>query len=513
MAQIEIIEIPAEMPKGWDIADAIRDNHWSWTEILQFIHERAKPVETQLLLPQLFDKKSGKPNLNHSTMARLMKSLYGHKLRFDAHTKKWHIWNGKFLERDEVGRIYDYAKETCQFVYNRALELAKEDSNPNELFSVAKYAITAQNASQIDDIIKMASKEKGIRVKHQDFDANSYIFNLQNGTYDLKADVFREHRITDNITKIVGYNYDKDSRCPFWKQTLRLVFRDDKRKIQFLQRFIGYCLTGAVDEQCFLFFYGQGKNGKSTITSALEMLFGEYFCKSPSDMLMFHKTERISNDIARLAGARLVVCDEVQDGLKLDEARVKNLTGGDSITARFLYQELFTFQPTHKIIMFGNHRPIIRGTDEGIWRRVILVPFNIEIPEERRLPMGQVKENLRNELPGIFNWALDGYRNYKIVGKLHIPPSVKEASNLYRTDSDSIGQFIRECCLQSIHLRIKCKLLYDEYKDWCRENNEYATSYRAFNERVKEKGFVNKAGTGNRHFWLGIDTKANVKTG
>ena len=507
MAEIKIVEIPEGMPKGWDIADAILVDGFTKSELCRFVEENSKPVETEILLPQLFDKKSGKPNLNHSTMAQLMKSRFGDRLRFDAQSRKWHIWNGKRFQKDEIGEIYDYAKSTCKYVYDRALEMAKNDNNPKDLFGIANYAISAQNAKNIEDIIKMASKEKGIRIAHNDFDRNEFLFNLQNGTYDLEQDMFRGHLKSDNLTKIVDYEYNADAECPFWEQALEMIFNDDTKKIRFLQRFIGHCLTGSVDEQCLLFFYGKGKNGKSTITSLLEMMFGDYFRKAPADMLMFHTGTRISNDIASIAGTRLVVCDEVQDGIRLDEARVKNLTGGDSITARFLYHESFTFQPTHKLIMFGNHRPNIHGTDDGIWRRMVVVPFNVEIPEEKRIPMGKIKEILKNELSGIFNWALKGYRKYKSIGKLNPPKSIRDASFMYRIDSDTTRQFLSQCCIESKLLKVKCKELYEEYRDWCICNNEFAPSYRAFNERLKEKGLSNKAGTGNLHYWVGVGLK------
>jgi putative DNA primase/helicase len=271
--------------------------------------------------------------------------------------------------------------------------------------------------------------------------------------------------------------------------------------IAYLQRAIGYSLTGNAGEQCLFFLHGHGSNGKSTFIESLTTLLGDFSVKTPIESLLVKKGGGgIPNDLARLNGVRLVTASEVDDGNRLNESLVKDLTGGDTISARFLHGEFFDFKPIFKLWMFGNHKPIIRGTDKGMWRRVHLIEFGVTIsPDEkdRLLP-----EKLRNELPGILAWAVQGCLNWQKEG-LNPPPKVLKATAEYQAEMDILGVFISERCTIGDGLKASAKELYAAYKTWALDSGEFVATQRRFGQSLTERGFQRVRKT-DGIWWHGI---------
>lgn len=270
--------------------------------------------------------------------------------------------------------------------------------------------------------------------------------------------------------------------------------------IRYLQKAVGYSLTGDTGEQVLFFLYGTGANGKSVFLNVLQELMGDYAQQAPASLLMA-KSEGIPNDVARLKGARFVATIETEEGKRLAENLVKQLTGGDTVSARFLRQEYFEFKPECKLWMASNHKPIIRGSDYGIWRRIHLIPFTVTIPPEnrdRRLP-----DKLRAELPGILRWAVDGLRIWLEEG-LTPPLKVQAATEEYREDMDSIGTFLSECCVTEPTAKVPVRTLYETYVRWCQENGETPMKQRMLGKRLKERGFQQEKSTGGRMAWYGL---------
>jgi putative DNA primase/helicase len=269
--------------------------------------------------------------------------------------------------------------------------------------------------------------------------------------------------------------------------------------IEYLQRAIGYSLTGSTGEQCLFFAYGTGANGKTVLLETIQSLLGDYSLNAPADMLMMRQ-RGIPNDIARLSGARFVAMNETADCERLDEARVKDMTGGDTLTARFLRCEYFDFQPQYKLWIRGNHKPQISGTDDGIWRRLHLIPFTVQIPEAER--DHNLSECLKRELPGILAWAVQGCLEWKRRG-LKPPHEVRQAVYEYRSEMDVLGNFIDECCLIGSY-QVKAKDLYDAYVEWARENGEYPVNKKKFGLALTERAFQRKR-TREAWYYLGIE--------
>ena len=271
------------------------------------------------------------------------------------------------------------------------------------------------------------------------------------------------------MRKLAPVEFYPEAKCPTFIGFLHRILGGDEELIGFLQRAIGYSLTGDTGEQVLFVLNGTGANGKSTLIRVLQELLGEYGQQTPMETLMVTKSTGVPNDIARLEGARFVAAVEAESGQRLAEAKLKQLTGGDRLAARFLYGEHFEFTPVCKLWLATNKLPEVRGTDEGIWRRFRVIPFNVTIPEaerDRSLP-----EKLRAELPGILNWALAGCLDWQRNG-LCPPAKITDATKAYRDDMDGVAQFVGDCCVMDREADVTVKALYDNYVEWVKQTGK-----------------------------------------
>jgi putative DNA primase/helicase len=301
------------------------------------------------------------------------------------------------------------------------------------------------------------------------------------------------------ITKIANVEYDQKADCPMWKQFVREIMDYKADIIKFVQIAAGWALSGDISEQTMFILFGTGANGKSTFLNTVMYLLGDYAIATPTETFM-KKSNEYTNDIARLRGTRFVTTTEAEQGRRLSEPLIKKITGNDQMTARFLYGEFFNFVPTFKIFMATNHKPVIKGTDYGIWRRIKLIPFTTRIPEEKQDKHLELK--LRGEASGILNWLLEGAALWKREG-LKAPKAVLLATDEYRGEMDVIGNFLKDNCVQEKDLTIRIRELYKAYTDWCDVNNEHAVSERFFSMRLKEMGFE-QSRTAEARFWVGV---------
>jgi putative DNA primase/helicase len=333
-------------------------------------------------------------------------------------------------------------------------------------------------------------------------DAGSWLLNVENGTLDLRTGELRPHRRDDLITKIAAVDHDSRATCPTWLAFLDRVLGGSQELAAFLQRAIGYSLTGEATEQVLFLLYGTGANGKSTFLETARALLGEYAIQASFDTFLAKQDVSREHALARLRGARFVSGSEAEAGARLNEVLVKTLTGGDAVTARFLYREFFEYEPRFKVFLAANHKPTIKGSDHAIWRRIRLVPFTVTIPEQERDP--KLREKLRAELPGILNWALEGCLAWQREG-LGEPPEVKDATAEYREDMDTLAPFITERCETFPDSRGGSTELYKAYATWSGANGEKPMSQTSFSLRLNERGFERKrsGGNGNR-VWFGI---------
>jgi putative DNA primase/helicase len=341
----------------------------------------------------------------------------------------------------------------------------------------------------------------GVSVSVNDLDADPWLIGTPDGMIDLKSGQPITPDRDKLITKSIGASYDATATCPIWEKFLHTVTDGDAELSQFLQAAIGYTLTGSNREQCLFFLHGTGSNGKGVFSETIKRLIGDYGQTAPESLFTKDRNQSATNDIARLAGCRMAIAAELEEGTHFAESRVKALTGGDTITARFLHKEFFDFQPTHHFWISGNHRPRVTGTDAGIWRRIRLVPFTVTILEaekDKDLP-----NKLAAELTGILNWALEGGMRWQREG-LETPACVKQATEEYRAEEDVLGQFLAECTEESTGDRVTMSNLFEAYQAWAIEGGiRYPLTARAFNKKLDERG-MHRTNSNGQRYWDGI---------
>lgn len=405
--------------------------------------------------------------------------------------KCWLIWDGQRWQRDELGGAP---------IMRDAIGVIRGTISKSTDPAVSKWALKSQERKMLNSMVELAKALPGIPSAPSDFDRDDWLLNLPNGTLDLRTGELRSPRREDRITRLGGVPYDPDPDIELWIKFLDRV-TDGSRDLQtFLCRAAGYSLTGSTREQCLMFLYGSGRNGKSTFMDLMMHCMGDYAVHTPTETLMVKRENPgVPNDLARLKGARLVAATETEAGKRLAESLVKQLTGGDPITARYLHAEFFTFTPTFKLWMSGNHKPAIRGSDEGIWRRMRLVPFDVRIPESEADP--DLKDKLKAAAQGILRWMVEGCLDWQQTRGMPMPAQVENATSGYRRDMDTIGDFIEECIEAAPNEFLPSGQVYKAYRTWCEEHGEHARTQKALSQEMVDRGFtLGQIGGGVRGF-------------
>lgn len=430
---------------------------------------------------------------------------YGRQIRYVYPWKSWLFYDGERWGRDLSGHIPRLMKETVQLIYREASQEASQTRRK----AIAKFAFSAEAEAKRRAAILSAQSEVGIPVLPESLDRDGFLLNVKNGSLDLRTGQLIPHDPGHMITKLAPVHFLQEADCPNWLKFLDRIFISNKRLIEYLQRVVGYSLTGNTSEQILHFLYGLGANGKSTFIKILMGMLGDYAIQTATETIMIRKNGGgIPNDLAALRGARFVSAQEVDSGHRMSESLIKQMTGGDRITARFLHGEFFEFDPEFKLWISGNSKPAIRGTDYAIWRRVRVIPFNVQIPpSEQDKKLG---EKLQGELPGILNWALDGCLAWQREGGLNPTEEVLLATEGYKSEMDIVGRFINERCSVDPRYVVAARDLYGDFKDWSEEQGEkWIMTQQAFGMRLKEKGFESKrGGSTGAYRYSGIGLKA-----
>jgi putative DNA primase/helicase len=429
--------------------------------------------------------------------AERLADRHGTNLRYCHPWGKWLVYDGTRWHVDDRGSVVRLAKDAARSIF----EEAKEAPSDMKATQLGKWASSSLSESKLRAMISLAQSEPGIPVLPEEMDASPDLLNVLNGTIDLRAGKLREHRREDLITKLAPVEYDPNAAAPMWAQTLERVLPDPEVRA-FFKKLCGYALTGDVSEQMLPVLYGTGANGKSTVLNTLLAVLGHYGMQAAPDLLVAKKGSH-PTELADLFGMRLVASIEVEDGSRLAESLVKQLTGGDRVKARKMRQDFWEFEPTHKVLMACNHKPQVRGTDNAIWRRIRLVPFTETIPpaeQDKQLP-----EKLRAEASGILAWAVEGCLEWRREG-LQAPEEVRKATAGYRSEMDVLGTFLRDCCELGAEHNIAVKDLYGAYKFWCEENGERPETQRRFGSRLTERGGFERyrGGADGGHRWRGV---------
>jgi putative DNA primase/helicase len=463
--------------------------------------------EVRLRKPKVTDDRTAAPDLlrglgctDYGNAQRLVR-WHGENLRHCYQFGAWLAWTGTHWTPDPAA-AERFAKDTVLRIYQEVGSLA----DARDRGVLHRHAVVSEQAPRIAAMLSLARSEPGIPVKPDDLDRDLWLLNCANGTLDLRTGTLQPHRRDDRITRCLRVNFDQGAECPRWQAFLHRILDGNADLIGFVQRAVGYTLTGSTAERCLFILHGGGQNGKTVFLEGLRLLLGDYVARTPTQTLLAKRGDSIPNDLARLRGVRLVTASETGDGNRLDEALVKDITGGDRVVARFMRGEWFEFTPHFKIFLSTNHKPRITGTDDAIWDRLRLVPFLIRIPEEERRPMEQMLAEFDAELAGILNWAVQGCLDWQRHG-LGEPPEVRIATLDYRGEMDTLGEFLADCCLLRPDARVSSHDLYEEYKRWATDAGERVWSHKRFAQGLEQRGSqqgFRKQHTREGRVWHGI---------
>ena len=442
---------------------------------------------------------------------------WGHCTRFDANRGVWMIWRGNHWAPDEeneaVLRMTRVAKSILEVEAVALRACANDIDDPCLAMAKKVYVegLKLHNYRTISAALQIARVLPGMATRTSQYDSDPMVFNCESGVIDLRTGLMSQHRPEQLLTKICPVKLGgADTKCDRWMQFLDEISCGDDELKTYFQRVVGYILTGSMEEQCFFLFYGGGANGKSTFINVIKYLMGAY--AQQVDFTTFMDMNRGAaprNDLAALVGKRFVVSPEGMEGKSLDETVVKQFTGGDAMSVRFLNKEFFTFQPVGKIVLASNHLPVVKGTDQGIWRRMRLVPFLAKFDETKADK--RLLEKLIAEAPAILRWAVEGSQMWLKDG-LGIPSVVAAATMNYRSSMDIFQTFIDERCSVSFTSNVGSQVIYDAYLDWCVSAGIRMPMKQAvFNMRLEERGFVRKK-TSAQNVWTGVTLKPMTHT-
>lgn len=429
--------------------------------------------------------------------ARRLVELHGQGLRHDHVAGVWLVWDGTRWAPDTSGELDRRAKDTAAELLRDSADCSTDDAKR----ATAKHALATANAGRLRAMIDLARSELGIPVQADDFDADPLLLNVANGLLNLRTGSLGPHRSEALCTRMSPVAYDPAAQAPEFAAFLERVLPDHDVR-EFVQRLAGYALSGDCREQVLPVMVGAGANGKSTLIELLREVLGDYAVTVPPDLIVTRRDGAPAPyGLIRLRGVRLATASETESGAKLSTSLVKQLTGGDTVTAREHYSRFVDFRVTATFVLSTNHRPVIRDTTESIWRRVKLVPFDVVIPSAERDPA--LPERLRQELPGVLAWAVQGCLAWQKAG-LGSACAIDDATSAYRSDSDPLGAFLEEKCVLNDQLSVRSAALYGRWSEWCVTRGEQSGSAAEMGTRMSERGLRSKRSTGGRAIYRGL---------
>ena len=466
-----VLSIPDGKPVGWDVADALISI--PAFDIDAFINNCEKLTISKINNSALIEAFNEGDWRTEDGIASVLSKVYGADWKYCSGWGQWYFWNGRRWVNDTI-LLFNYkVREVC-----REASMQAEDAQQNLRAKIA-------SAGTVSNIERLARADPTHATTVEMWDADPMLFNTTGGIIDLSTGKLGPHErnkfITKSATATPQYN------CPLWLEFLTVITGGDTELIAYLQRVIGYCMTGLTTEHALFFLYGTGANGKTVFLNVISSILGDYSKTAPMETFMDTRSDRHPTDLAGLRGARFVCANETEQGRRWNESKIKAITGGDIISARLMRQDFFEFKPQFKLLIAGNHKPSISNVDEAMSRRIHLIPFTVFIPPEMRDK--HLTTKLLNERDGILAWAVQGLMQWRELGGLHPPKAVTKATQEYLDAEDAVGRWLEDCCEIDSSAFTPSKWLFESWKNWADEYGEYVGSSRRLSDQLIARKF------------------------
>ena len=432
---------------------------------------------------------------DHANATRFVDKFHN-QLLFVPAWKKWLGWDGKRWAEDNNTRVYQLAKSYAKSLFKEVGNLAEDPTiDPSALNAARKFAKQSNDRNRMQNFVAMAQCDHRVVCDVDELNRNPNLLNVQNGTVDLQTGQLLSHNSNDRLTQVAGTKFNPAAKCPQWEETIDLVFDGDQELSKYVQQLLGYSISGLFVEAVLPICYGDGNNGKSTVWNVVSLILGDYATMANHSLLLAVKQGH-DTQLANLYQRRFVAISEPEKGLSLSEARVKELTGDKIVSCRRLYENYWAFVPTHTFWLSTNHKPQISGTDEGIWRRIKLIPFTVDIGKKTKVKKGFIDTLVREEASGILNWLLAGFASWRKNG-FQEPGIVKQATAEYRLNEDQVARFIAERCIEKPGIETPAKLLQRAFRSWggTMSDTSFGTQLGARYQKLKRRGGPNRDAT------------------
>jgi putative DNA primase/helicase len=460
-ATVRVVDIPKDWPDGWDLADPLPIG--TADEKLVELYDEAKK-------PEAASVSDDDGLITEDSIALAFAERHENELRFDHNVGSWFRWNGQIWLRERTKLAFSWSRAICR-------ELAySADADDKVIRAMSKAATAAA-------VERFAESDRAFAVTSEIWDSNPLLLGTAGGTVDLKTGKLRPAEISDYITKITAVTPAETADCPLWLEFLKQATGDDAGLIKFLQQWFGYCLTGDTREHALVFVYGPGGNGKSVMLNIIALILGDYACTAAMETFVASNNDRHPTELAMLRGARMASASETEEGRPWAESRIKQLTGGDRISARFMRQDFFEFLPQFKLAVIGNNKPVLSNVDDAAKRRFNIIPF-VHKPEK---PDSQLEAKLREEMPGILRWLIDGCLDWQKSG-LTRPDVVTAATAEYFSEQDGIRQWVEECCDTGKNRKAKSADLFKSWTAHAIAAGERAGTSKRFSQNLVRLG-------------------------
>jgi putative DNA primase/helicase len=472
---------------GWDWIASVGRGHGYSDAASEFPAEGMPPARPPRVRVEYSDR----------WLADTVIERVGGRLRYTPAQRAWLAWDGQRWTRDEMDRA---RAEIRELLHGIACDLITRDGRAQKL------ARSIESAASLRSVMTVMEVDQRVAVPMSALDADPWLLNTPDGVVDLRSGLLRPHDRDLLLTKVTQVSPDRAADCTRWKQFLHETTGGNPELVAYLQRIAGYCLTGVTDEHAVMFIYGPGGNGKSVFLNALNYVLGDYATTAAMSTFMASRNERHPTEVAALHGARLVSASETSEGGRWNEERLKNLSGGDPVTARFLYRDFFTFQPQFKLLLIGNRKPSLDTVDDAMRRRLQLVPFTVK-PQH---PDPHLIDKLRAEGPAILAWMVDGALAWQAL-RLAPPEVVRDATKEYFEDQDVLGRWLAEECEEGLpDVWTSTKDLFTRWQEWCGERAEFVGSLKRFSQMLADRGLDRRRGPGGRMGFMGMQCSAST---